>query len=115
VLSGKAGAVQLTIEGPVYERLRAFCRAHQTTAFAVLLAAFRATHYRLTGAEDATIGTPIANRNRPELESMIGFFVNAQCMRITAGDDDTFETLIRQVRSMVTPSYPAHGTHRETH
>ena len=32
VLSGKAGAVQLTIEGPLYERLRAFCRVHQTTS-----------------------------------------------------------------------------------
>jgi non-ribosomal peptide synthetase component F len=63
----------------------------------VLLAVFRAAHYHLTGAEDATIGTPITNRNQPELESIIGFFVNTQYIRIAVRDDDIFETLIRQV------------------
>src|SRR6202022_4476212 len=38
VLSGQAGTVPLVIEGQVYEKLRAFCRVHQTTFFAVLLA-----------------------------------------------------------------------------
>nr|POF13826.1 enniatin synthase [Quercus suber] len=104
-LSGQAGTVHLSIDGHVYEQLRAFCRVHQTTAFAVLLAVFRATHYRLTGAEDATIGTPIANRNRPELDSMIGFFVNAQCMRIEVGENDTFTSLIRHVRSTATAAF----------
>ncbi len=66
--TGQAGTIRFGIESSVYEKLRAFCRAHQTTNFAVLLAVFRAVHYRLTGAEDATIGTPIAGRNRLELE-----------------------------------------------
>ncbi|OCK86539.1 CoA-dependent acyltransferase, partial [Cenococcum geophilum 1.58] len=105
VLSGQAGAVPLVIEGQVYDRLRAFCRAHQTTSFTVLLAAFRAAHYRLTGVEDATIGTPIANRNRPELEHLIGFFVNRQCMRITVRDDDTFDGLVQQVRLTTTAAF----------
>ena len=105
VLSGTAGIVQLAVDGQVYERLRAFCRIHQTTSFAVLLAAFRAAHYRLTGTEDATIGSPIANRNRPELESLIGFFVNTQCMRIMVGGDDTFERLVQQVRSTTTAAF----------
>ncbi|KAI9728356.1 MAG: NRPS [Chrysothrix sp. TS-e1954] len=109
VMSGKAGVVPITIDGPVYERLRDFCRGHQTTPFAVLLAVFRAAHYRLTGAEDATIGTPIANRNRPELESLIGFFVNTQCMRITVEDNDTLETLVRQVRSTSTDAFANQG------
>ncbi|KAK3314236.1 hypothetical protein B0H66DRAFT_630727 [Apodospora peruviana] len=105
ILSGRAGVIELAVEGLVYERLEAFCRSNQTTSFIVLLAAFRAAHYRLTGAEDATIGTPIANRNRPELENMIGFFVNTQCMRIAVGDDDTFEGLVRQVRFTTTAAF----------
>ncbi|KAL8334324.1 hypothetical protein RB598_008868 [Gaeumannomyces tritici] len=105
-LSGEAGIVQFTIEGAAYERLQAFCRAHQTTAFVVLLAAFRAAHYRLTGADDATVGTPIANRNRPELENLIGFFVNTQCMRITVEEEDTtFDTLVKQVRATATAAF----------
>ncbi|KAI0882912.1 non-ribosomal peptide synthetase [Annulohypoxylon maeteangense] len=105
ILSGKAGFVPVTIDGELYTKLREFCKAHQMTSFSVLLAVFRAAHYRLTGAEDVIIGTPIANRNRQELENMIGFFVNTQCMRITVGDDDTFESLARQVRSTATAAF----------
>ncbi|KAJ8123451.1 hypothetical protein ONZ43_g606 [Nemania bipapillata] len=97
-LSSQAGIVPVTIEGELYEKLLKFCKAHSATSFAVLLAAFRAAHHRLTGAEDATIGSPIANRNRLELEDMIGFFVNTQCMRIVIESSDTFESLVRQVR-----------------
>lgn len=105
ILSGKAGFVRVTIDGELYEKLRDFCKAHQMTSFAVLLAAFRAAHYRLTGAEDAIIGTPIANRNQRELENMIGSFVNTQCMRITVDSNDTFESLVRQVRSTATAAF----------
>jgi non-ribosomal peptide synthetase component F len=104
-LSGSAGLIELSVEGQVYETLEAFCRTHQVTMFTVLLTAFRVTHYRLTGAEDATVGTPIANRNRPELENLIGFFVNTQCMRITVDRDETFASLVRQVRSTATAAY----------
>ncbi|KAJ4156272.1 hypothetical protein NW754_007896 [Fusarium falciforme] len=105
VLSGKAGVIPVTIEGPVYERLLKFSKERQVTLFSVLLAAFRATHYRLTGAEDATIGTPIANRNRPELEHIIGFFVNSQCMRLLLDTSSTFESLVQHVRSVATDAY----------
>lgn len=105
ILSGEAGSVPVTIEGELYERLQEFCKVEQMTPFAVLLGAFRAAHYRLTGAEDSIIGTPIANRNRQELENMIGFFVNTQCMRITVDGDDTFESLVRQVRTTATAAF----------
>ncbi|KAH9883144.1 hypothetical protein J1614_000055, partial [Plenodomus biglobosus] len=105
ILSGEAGVVPIVIEGPLYDSLRAFCRTRQVTPFTVLLATFRATHHRLTGAEDATIGTPIANRNRPELEGLIGFFVNTQCMRITVSGTDTFDELVHQVRSTTAAAF----------
>ncbi|KAJ5413870.1 nonribosomal peptide synthetase TES [Penicillium cosmopolitanum] len=96
VLTGRARKHEVMIEGSLYNNLHAFCKTHQATPFAVLLAAFRATHYRLTGVEDATIGTPIANRNRQELEDLVGFFVNMQCIRIRV-DDESFESLVAQV------------------
>ncbi|KAL7793616.1 hypothetical protein V8C37DRAFT_102345 [Trichoderma ceciliae] len=105
ILSGKAGFVPVTIDGELYKKLREFCKTQHMTSFAVLLAAFRAAHYRLTGAEDSIIGIPIANRNRRELENMIGFFVNTQCMRITVDGDDTFQSLVRQVRSTATAAF----------
>ncbi|KAK2051602.1 acetyl-CoA synthetase-like protein [Colletotrichum caudatum] len=71
MLSGRAGAVPFVIEGPLYDRLRAFSRTHQIATFAALFAVFRAAHYRLTGVEDATT------------ESLIGFFINTICLRIS--------------------------------
>ena len=104
VPSGEAGVVETTIEGPLYRSLQRFCKTRQVTPFVVLLAAFRAAHYRLTGADDATIGTPIANRNRPEVEELVGFFVNTQCMRITV-EDESFEGLVQQVRATATAAF----------
>ncbi|KAG8666688.1 Beauvericin nonribosomal cyclodepsipeptide synthetase bea1 [Fusarium poae] len=105
LLSGDAGCVSVTIDGELYQSLRAFCNQHNTTSFVVLLAAFRAAHYRLTAVEDAVIGTPIANRNRPELEDIIGCFVNTQCMRINIDDNDTFGTLVNQVKATTTAAF----------
>ncbi|ENH70882.1 Enniatin synthase [Fusarium oxysporum f. sp. cubense race 1] len=105
LLSGEAGVVPVSIDGQLYQNLREFCNENNTTSFAVLLAAFRAAHYRLTGVDDAVIGTPIANRNRWELESIIGFFVNTQCMRITVDDEESFGSLVRQVRATTTAAF----------
>ncbi|TLD03907.1 hypothetical protein PgNI_11271 [Pyricularia grisea] len=96
--SGKAGVVSAAIEGSLYENLQAFGRARRITTFNILLAAFRAAHYRLTGAEDAAVGTPVANRNRPELENIVGFFTNTQCIRIRLDAGVTFSGLVEQVR-----------------
>ncbi|CVL10435.1 related to non-ribosomal peptide synthetase [Fusarium proliferatum] len=105
LLSGEAGVVPVSIDGQLYQNLRGFCNENNTTSFAVLLAAFRAAHYRLTGVDDAVIGTPIANRNRWELENIIGFFVNTQCMRIAVDDQDTFGSLVSQVRATTTAAF----------
>ncbi|PHH91429.1 hypothetical protein CDD83_523 [Cordyceps sp. RAO-2017] len=98
-LSGRADAQGFSIGGALYRELRQFCRARGVTAFVVLLAAFRASHYRLTGAADATVGVPNANRERWELEGVIGFFVNLQCIRIKIEDDESFDRLVRQVQA----------------
>ena len=48
----------------------------------VLLAAFDVLLFRLTGQTDILIGTPVRGRSRPEVESLIGYFVNALALRI---------------------------------
>lgn len=100
VLSSKAGAVRFELAGDLHASLQDYSKSHQVTMFVILLSALRVAHYRLAGSEtnDATIGTPIANRNRPELEDMIGFFVNTQCMRLRIEEGDTFDTLVKQAR-----------------
>lgn len=105
MLSGRADIVPFVIDGPLYDRLRTFSRTHQITTFATLLAVFRAAHYRLTGAADATIAMPISNRSRPELENLMGFFVNTLCIRIPVGGHQTFAELAQQVRNTTTASF----------
>ncbi|HEY0510666.1 MAG TPA: amino acid adenylation domain-containing protein, partial [Thermoanaerobaculia bacterium] len=48
----------------------------EVTLFMTLLAAFQALLHRYTGQERVVVGSPVAGRNRPELEGLIGFFVN---------------------------------------
>jgi len=55
-----------------------------------LLAGFQSLLHRYTGQEDIVVGTPIANRNRAEIEGLIGFFVNTLVMRTDTSGDPHF-------------------------
>ncbi|KAA8648816.1 Nonribosomal peptide synthetases (NRPS) [Aspergillus tanneri] len=105
VPSGQADVVNVKVKGALYHALQQFCKELQITPFIALLAAFRAAHYRMTGAEDATFGTPITNRNRVEHEGLIGLFVNMQCMRVRVMEDDTFGQLVENVKGKVTAAF----------
>ena len=56
-------------------------RQEGATLFMTLLAAFQTLLYRYTRQEDIVVGSPIASRNRAEIEGLIGFFVNTLVMR----------------------------------
>ncbi|MDJ0836306.1 MAG: amino acid adenylation domain-containing protein [Acidobacteriota bacterium] len=68
------------------------------TRFMVLEAVFAALLYRFSGQDDVVIGTPIANRNRAEVEPLIGFFVNTLVMRNDLADNPDFRTLLTRTR-----------------
>ncbi|EHA25438.1 non-ribosomal peptide synthetase [Aspergillus niger ATCC 1015] len=105
VPSGQAAVRGIKIAGALYRELARFCRRHLITPFIVLLAAFRAAHYRMTRAPDATIGTPITNRNREEHEGIVGLFVNMQCMRIEVSETDSFEVLVKRVKEIAAAAF----------
>ncbi|MFD2169276.1 amino acid adenylation domain-containing protein [Tumebacillus lipolyticus] len=65
----------------------------------VLLSAFQVLLYRYTGQTDLLVGTPIAGRNRSEVENLIGFFVNTLVIRANLGENLTFDQLLKQVKS----------------
>lgn len=97
VMSGVIERQDIEIGGSLYIDLLRFCKVYEATSFATLLAVFRIAHYRLTGAEDATVGSLMANRNQQGLKGMIGLFTNLQCIRIRVEDDISFEQLVHQV------------------
>ena len=70
-----------------------------------LLAAFATLLYRYSRQRDVLVGTPIANRNRAETESLIGFFVNTLILRTRFPDQMTFRELLGQVRETALEAY----------
>jgi amino acid adenylation domain-containing protein len=85
--------------------LSALGRKSGATRYMVLLAAFDALLYRYTGQEDVVVGTPIAGRNRREVEGLIGFFVNTLVMRASLSGEPTFRKLLGRVREVTLGAY----------
>ncbi len=78
--------------------LRQAARREETTLYMLLLAGFAALLGRLTGQQDLLVGTPVADRTRPELEGLIGFFVNTLALRADLAGDPPFRRLLAAVR-----------------
>jgi 2-polyprenyl-3-methyl-5-hydroxy-6-metoxy-1,4-benzoquinol methylase/alpha-ketoglutarate-dependent taurine dioxygenase len=76
--------------------LKKLSQAQGVTLFMTLMAAFQLLVSRLTGREDLVIGTDIANRNRVELEQLVGFFVNLLPVRINLAGNPTFVELLER-------------------
>src|SRR6202035_5818933 len=78
------------------EAVRTLSRRQGATLFMTLFGGFAALLHRYTGDEDMLVGSPIANRNRSEIEGLIGFFVNTLVMRgRLEGDPSWCELLAR--------------------
>jgi len=85
--------------------LARLARGHEATLFMVLLAAFQTLLLRLTGEEDLPVGSPVANRNREEIEPLIGFFVNTLVLRGDLAGDPPFRELLARVRRTTLEAY----------
>ncbi len=75
------------------------------TLFMTLLAAFDTLLYRYTGVADILVGSPIANRNRSEIEGLIGFFINTLVLRTDLSGNPSFSELLTRVREMAMDAY----------
>ena len=87
------------------DELRKLSRDHDSTLFMTLLSAFEVLLYRYTGQDDFCIGTPIANRNREEVENLIGFFVNTLVLRADLSGTPSFSQLLERVRRSSLEAY----------
>jgi hypothetical protein len=75
------------------------------TDFMVLVAAWAATLYRWSGETDLVLGTPMANRNAVELESLVGFFSNTVPLRVRVDGSSGFADLVRHVRDVALAAF----------
>ncbi len=80
-------------------------RREGATRFMTLLAGFQALLHRLSGQSDILVGSPIANRTRPEIEGLVGFFVNLLVLRGRFAEETGFRGLLAQVRDTALRAY----------
>jgi amino acid adenylation domain-containing protein len=85
---------------PLAAALNDLQRQENATLFMLMLAAFNVALYRYSDQEDIITGVPVANRNRPELETVIGFFANILAMRCDLSGDPSFRELLGRVRKV---------------
>ncbi len=102
-LRGDSYTFQISLE--LTAALKRLSQQSSCTLFMTLLAAFQALLYRYTGNEDIVVGTSIANRNYPEIEGLIGFFVNTLALRTDLSKNPTFEELLNRVREVSLGAY----------
>jgi amino acid adenylation domain-containing protein len=95
----------LLLPNTVGEGLKALSRQQGVTLFMTLLAAFKILLHRYSSQDDLIVGTPIANRNRLEIEGLIGFFVNSLVVRTDLSGNPTFRELLQRVREVCLGAY----------
>ena len=99
------GVEWLNMGRDALEGLRDLSRREGTTPFVTMLAALQALLQRYTGQDDIVVGTVSANRDRAELEPLIGFLVNTLAIRTDLSGDPTFAELLRRVRETTVGAY----------
>jgi aspartate racemase len=101
----RGGKQTLILPKSLSEALKALSRKEGVTLFMTLLAAFQTLLYRYTGQEDIAVGSPIAGRNRAEIEGLIGFFVNTLVLRTDVSGNLPFKELLARVREVCLDAY----------
>jgi amino acid adenylation domain-containing protein len=101
----RGATVSATLPLSLTTELQAMSRREGVTLFMTLLAAFQTLLSRYTGQGDISTGTPIANRQHAEIESLIGFFVNTLVMRTEVSSELSFRELVKQVREVSLGAY----------
>ncbi|HEX3130157.1 MAG TPA: amino acid adenylation domain-containing protein [Thermoanaerobaculia bacterium] len=97
VRTSRGGSIRVELAG--LGALREVARREGATLFMTLLAGFQALLHRITHQDDLLIGTPVAGRNRTEIEDLIGFFVNSLVLRGRPAARLSFSDLLAQART----------------
>ncbi|MFF0559869.1 amino acid adenylation domain-containing protein, partial [Streptomyces sp. NPDC004266] len=97
--SHRGGQVEVGFGEDLFERVAAFARAEGCTPFMVVHAALVAALTRLGAGTDLAIGSPAAGRGEPELQDLVGFFVNMLVLRTDSAGDPSFRELLGRVRT----------------
>ncbi|MBV8177164.1 MAG: AMP-binding protein, partial [Verrucomicrobia bacterium] len=105
VQSFNADACSLIFTKNRTKRLREFGQENHATLFMTLLAGYALILKRYSGQDDVVVGSPVANRPEPQLEKIIGFFMNWLVMRVRVDSKASFRELLKDVRQVCLNAY----------
>ncbi|WP_433655167.1 amino acid adenylation domain-containing protein [Nocardia sp. CA-128927] len=92
---------RFTLPRGLVSRLKQLSVANRTTLFTTLLAGCEVLLARYSGQADVAVGTAVSGRDRPELERLVGSFINTVVVRSTVAGDASFTDFLGQVRADV--------------
>ncbi len=95
------GYETFTLSSSVSEAVTALSKREGATLFMTMLAALQILLHRYTAQKDIVVGSPVAGRDRPEVEGLIGFFVNNLVLRTNMSGNPSFRELLSRVRKVV--------------
>uniref|UniRef100_UPI00399A4EFC amino acid adenylation domain-containing protein n=1 Tax=Pseudomonas sp. YeP6b TaxID=2861775 RepID=UPI00399A4EFC len=98
VQSYRGASLDVELPAQLAAGLNALAQREGVTVFMLLLASFQGLLYRYSGQRDIRVGVPIANRNRVEVERLVGFFVNTQVLKAEFDEQLTVRQLLQQVK-----------------
>jgi amino acid adenylation domain-containing protein/non-ribosomal peptide synthase protein (TIGR01720 family) len=101
----QGACLSMTLPERLTAALKALSQREGGTLFMTFLAAFQTLLLRYTGKDDIVVGAPIANRNRAEIEGLIGFFVNSLVLRTDLSGDPSFREALSRVREVALGAY----------
>ncbi|UZG49710.1 non-ribosomal peptide synthetase/type I polyketide synthase [Caldimonas thermodepolymerans] len=104
-MSGRGASHCILLSPELTRGLHALAQRQGRTLFATLLAAYSALLYRVTQQEDFVIGTPVRGREQPELEPLMGFFVNALPLRLQPQAETRFRDWLERVHEVVVDAF----------
>ena len=97
--------IPINIPAALTSKVKQLSQKQGVTLFITLLAVFKILLYRYSGQEQIAVGSPIANRNRSEIEGLIGFFVNSLVMYTDLGGEPSFIEVLNRVRQTALEAY----------
>jgi aspartate racemase len=97
--------LELWVPAQTLSALKELSQGNGVTLFMTLVSAWVTFLHRFTAERDIVVGTPIAGRNRVEVEKLIGYFTNTLALRVSCADDPTFAELLQRVREVALGAY----------
>ncbi len=103
--SNEGASISYLIDSKILDKLYTISRQNGSTIFMILLSAYYVLLSRYSGQNDISVGTPIANRTRAELENIIGLFINTLVLRCKINKSDSFKDLLLKVKEVTLGAY----------